>query len=632
MFVCFVVIQAFSQTLFTYGPHKVDKAEFLRAYNKNKTPVADKAQSLKEYLDLYTKFKLKVRAAQELQLDSLQQMKYDLQNFRSQVEESYLNDKKEMNALIEEAIQRSTKDIHVLHFYVNIDSANSPADTLKAYKSLSELVGELKKGNNSYGALAERYPEIKQNDLGYLTALTLPYEIENLVYNLKPGDVSGIYRTRSALHIFKNEEERKSAGKWKIAQILLSVPPEASVGEVKMIAAKADSLYTLIIKGADFAQLAKEYSEDRLTYLNGGELPEFGTGKFDLPFEKKVFELKKDGEISKPFLTRFGYHIIKRLEQRDLPTDRSDETFLFAIKQKISQDSRINAAKSDFLKSVKIKTGYKRNMAIKNGELFRYADSVTVSNQVGNYPIGNKTILSFTKLNVKGSDWLNFVKDYKLNADVYKGENNKDLLDKFIATISFDYYRKHLEEFNQDFKNQLQEFREGNMLFEIMERNVWSKAGADSLGLLQHYNTHKENYKWAASADILLFNCSDNTIAEQAAVALRNGKSWRELADESDGKLQSDSGRYELTQLQLPEGTVVLDGLISKPFINGGDNTASFIKVLRMFPENQPRTFEEAKGLVINDYQTFLEGRWIEELKKKYPIKINEPVFESLLK
>jgi peptidyl-prolyl cis-trans isomerase SurA len=634
--VCLGATSVFSQTLFTYGPYAVGKAEFLRAYNKNKTPVADKEQALKEYLELYAKFKLKVKVAQLQKMDTLQQLQYDMQSFRSQVEEGYMNDEKGMNRLIDEAFIRSQKDIHLLHFSVAINSKMSAADTVKAYNAMAELSAELKAGKTDYDEIVNeisgKYMEVKGKDLGFITAFSLPYEIESLVYNLKPGEITRYYRTKSALHVFKNTEERKSAGKWKIAQILLSIPPDVNGAELKAIELKADSIYNVLIAGADFAAMAKQYSEDKLTYMNSGELPEFGTGKFELPFETKVFELKTDGEISKPIFTGYGYHIIKRLQRRETPSDKTDEGYLFELKQQISKDSRMDAVKADFLKTVKVKTGYKKNPAIKEKELFQYADSVTVNNRIGNYPINKKVIFTFTKLNVKGVDWLNFVKDYKLNPDVYKGENNQELMDKYITTTAFEYYRRHLEEYDIEFKHQMQEFKEGNMLFEIMERNVWSKAANDSIGLRKYYNEHQSKYKWAASATVLLFNCSDVKEAENAAVALTNGKDWKQIAEESDGKLQSDSGRYEIAQLQLPAGTTLSEGVISKPFVNSGDNTSSFVKVLKMFPENQQRSFEEAKGLVINDYQNYLEEKWVAELKIKYPIKLNDAVFQTLLK
>ena len=628
--------QLFSQTLFTYGDKSVGKEEFLRAYNKNKTPVSNKEKSLREYLDLYSKFKLKVKAAQELHFDTLQQLKYDMQSFRSQVEEGYMNDEKMTNALLDEVIDRSQKDIHLIHFFAPLNSNTNVVDSIKTAKAMDEVIETLKRCTTDYGTVTnkinEKYFPATGKDMGYITALSLPYPLENLVYNLKPGDVSTVYHTKSGLHVFKNIEERKSAGKWNIAQILFTIPPDASGGELKAVEKKADSVYALLITGADFATMAKEFSEDRLTATNGGEMPEFGTGKFDLSFETKVFELQKDGDISKPIFTGYGYHIVKRLQQHNIPTDRTDETFTASLKQQIAKDARINNAKEDFIKDITVKTGYKKNPVVKDADLFRFADSVALNKTPGNYSINNKIVISFTKSNSKGIEWLNFVKDYKLNTDVYKGESNTELLNKFISTSILEYYRKHLDEFNTDFKYQMQEFKEGNMLFEIMERKVWGKASNDSVGLRKYYDAHKIKYQWDSSAAIILFNCSDIKMANEAIAALNSGKNWKQIAEKSQGKIQSDSGRYELSQLQLNTDKNITAGFISSPVLNSGDNTTNFIKVLQLFPANQQRNFKEARGLVINEYQGYLEEKWVEELKKRYPIKVNEAVFQSLWK
>ena len=631
-----VISNGFAQTLFTYGINETGKEEFMRAYNKNKTPVADKEKSLREYLDLYAKFKLKVKAAKELRLDTLQQLQYDVQNFRSQVEEGYLTDDNEVKRLQEEAFERSQKDIHLLHFYIPINNKMSAEDSVNAYKLLEGVRGNLLKGITHYDGIAEdlgkNAASLKWNDLGYITAFSLPYEMENLVYALQPGGVSKVYRTKSALHIFKNEDERKSPGKWKIAQILFAIPPDASDNSRKEIEKFADSVYGMLKTGADFAEMVKKYSNDKMTFLNGGELPEFSTGKFEQPFEKAVFALQNDGDISKPISTSYGFHIVKRLQQHPMPADKTDEVFMSNLKQQLLQDTRINIAKANFIKMVTAKTGFKKNPAVTDEQLFRYADSVTANKVVGKYPINKATVFSFTKSKVVGSDWLNFVKDYKLNQDVYKGENNKALLDKYISTIIIEYYRKHLEEFNEDFKYQMQEFKEGNMLFEVMERNVWSKAANDSVGLRKFYDANKSKYQWKESATVNLFNCNSLKTAEAAQQDLKDGKNWKLIAEQSEGTIQADSGRYEIQQLQLPAGTVAAEGLLTAPVVNNGDNTASFVKILKLFPANQQRSFEEAKGLVINEYQNYLEEKWIEELKKKYPVKVNEPVFKALVK
>lgn len=622
----------FSQTVFTYGNTPVEKEEFLRAYNKNKTPATDNEKALREYLELYSKFKLKVKAAYALRLDTLQQLKFDMQSFSSQVEEGYMNDEKRVNALIDEAIERSKKDIHLIHFYAPLSAG---ADSAKTFKAIEEVAAALKEGKTDYTSIAqqisEKYLPVTAKDIGYITVFSLPYAMENLVYNVKPGEATMVYRSKNGLHVFKNTGERKSIGKWKIAQILFAIPPDATAAQLKEIEKKADSVYILLMAGADFSKMAIQFSEDRLTALSGGEMAAFGTGKFETGFETKVFELQKDGDISKPIYTGDGYHIVKRLQQLPIQTDKSDEAFMYELKQKIAKDTRINSAKENFIKEITAKTGYKKNAAVKDTDLFRYADSVTVNKKVGKYPINNKIIFSFTKSIVKVIEWLNFVKDYKLNADVYKGETNSSLLDKFISTSVFEYYRNHLSEFNEDFNYQMKEFKEGNMLFEIMERKVWSKASNDSIGLKRYYDAHATKYRWDSSANILLFNCSDSNAAKEAIELLNNGKGWKEIAEKSDGKIQSDSGRYELTQLQLPLDKKITEGFTSTPVVNNTDNTASFVKLLHLFPPNQQRSFIEARGLVINDYQNYLEEKWIAELKKMYPIKVNESGLKTLL-
>lgn len=628
----------FSQTLFSYGNSSVDKEEFIRAYNKNKNPVNDKEKSLREYLDLYIKFKLKVAAALELQLDTLPQLKYDAQSFRSQIEESYLNNEKAVNDLLTEAFSRSQKDLHVLHFFVPVEPKSSPDDTLKAYKSITAYHTSLAAGKTDYSKLSEFQPvKINHSDLGFITVFTLPYEYENIIYNLKVGQVSKPYRSKNGWHIFKVIDERKAVGKWKVAQILLSLPPEVQPGDNKVYEKRADSIYQLLQKGADFGILARQFSDDKITYANGGELPEFGSGKFEPGFEAEVLKLTRDGEISKPFLTQYGYHIVKRLSQTPVSTDKTDLAFQFELKQKIQQDARINSARELFEKEILKQINFKKTGAVSDAELYRYADSVIAKpdSETGNlviYPISNKIIYTFAKTKITGKDWLDFIRNYKGSGELYRGETNAALQEKFISATTMDYYKKHLEDYNADFRYQMQEFKDGNVLFEIMERNIWGKAANNTEGLQKHYNENKSKYIWAASANIILFNCRNKIIADEARAALINGKDWKKIVEEANNDIQADSGRFELSQIPVSIDSKSAAGYITKTTVNPGDGTAGFAKLVNQYNAGLQRSFDEARGLVINDYQNIMEEKWITELKKKYPVKVNEAVFQSLLK
>lgn len=628
----------FSQTLFTYGNTAVDKAEFIRAYNKNKTPVENKEKAFREYLDLYVKFKLKVKAAMDLKLDTLPQLQYDAQSFRSQIEDSYLNNEKAVTDLLSEAFNRSQKDLHVLHFFVPVEPTATPDDTMKAFRSISTLQAALAAGKTDYDNLsAASGIKIKQSDLGFITVFTLPYEYETLIYNLKMGQVSKPYRTKNGWHVIKLIEERKAVGKWKVAQILFSVPPDATAEAKKAYEHKADSVYQMLMNGEDFGKMARWFSDDKITYGNNGEIAEFGSGKFELSFENEVFKLTKDKEISKPFLTPYGYHIVKRLSQTPVSTDKNDAAYQFELKQKIQQDARINFAKDLFVKEIMKQVNFKKTGAVSDADLYRFADSVIAkpNSETGNatiYPIGAKTIYTYAKTKLTGKDWLDFVRNYKGSGELYQGETNAALVDKFVTTTVMDYYKKHLEDYNTDFRYQMDEFKDGNVLFEIMEKNVWGKASADADILQKYYNENKGNYLWSESADIIIFNCSGKSVAEAARAAILKGKNWKTIAEESNNNVLADSGRFELTQIPATINSKTAEGFVSEIATSPVDGNTSFIKLIHHYNAKLQRNFEEAKGLVINDYQNILEEKWIVELKNKYPVKINEAVFQSLLK
>lgn len=633
-FLIFVCSVAFSQTLISYGTNSISKDEFLRAYNKNKTTVTDKEKAIREYVDLYSNFKLKVKAAQELRLDTLPQIKSDVENFRNQVMENYLSDDKGLQRLIDEGFYRGAKDLHVLDFFISVPP---DTDTLKPALAAKEISLALNNGAADYAALAtemsNKYAPVKQTDVGYITAFTLPYSYENLLYNLKPGKASAPYRSKTGWHVFKLLGERPNPGKWKIAQVLFAFPPDATPQMKESIGKKADEVYALLLKGEDFGNMAKLYSNDKLTYLTGGELPEFTTGKYAMDFENEVFKLKTDGDISKPFATSFGFHIIKRIKQEPLLTNNTDPTAIYEMKQKILQDARINVEREKFAQELLVKLGYKKSGLVNDNDLFRYADSMLKNpdlSRVKIFPISNKAVISFKNETLKGEDWLKFVSNYKTTPEQYNSEPASFLWDKFVRNAAVNNYKKNLELYNEDFKFQMQEFREGNMLFEIMERNVWNKAFSDSAGLVKIYNANKANYKWGESAAVIMVNAASTTLANEVLVKMKNAVSMKAIMEEHVNEVQVDSGRFELSQIAGAQNITQPDTYTG--VTSNEDGTAYFVKFIRFYPANQPRSFEEAKGLVINDYQNELEQKWLAALKKKYPVKVNEVLLKQIYK
>ncbi len=630
-----------AQTLFTIGNTNISQAEFLRAYNKNKPSTTNKEKQMREYLNLYVNFKLKVKAAQELRLDTLPQINYDVQNFATQVIENYMTDEFALQALINEAAARASKDIAVQYFFVPIAANATAADTLQAYKAITALHSILKSNTSNFIDIAKdvtnKYSLTKFADAGFVTVFTLPYVMENEVYNTTIGKASTPLKTSKGWFIFLPKATRAAMGKWKVAQLLFAYPPNADADKKEEVKAKAYLVYAQLKKDLPFDQAAAKYSDDRTSANNEGVLQEFGTGTYSPDFEKNILTLINEGEVTLPFETTFGYHIVKKISQKKIPIDIADNALLYDIKQAVMQNERIEIVRNIFLKTITQKTNFKLATNLTNAEYFLIADSIIKSKDSDKNKIcaafAKKNIAQFGTVNiVKGSQWVSYVKNNTAMEGI-SGEGFEPFLNTFKQQLITNYYKTNIEKYNNDYKSQMQEFKEGNMLFEIMEQKVWSVAGQDTIGLKKYYEANKQNYKWATSADVIIFHANTAAIANQAVKDIKNGTNWNVIVKQSDNQIQADSGRYELTQIPgITENTVVNVGNVSNVTTNTTEGDANFVYFIKTYEPNTQRNFTDAKGLVINDYQTLIEKKWIAELTKKYPVKINEALFNQLVK
>ncbi len=624
----------FGQTLARYGDHLITRDEFLKAYRKNNTKTKATEKSYREYLGLYIRYRLKVQAAYDSKMDTLPGQVTELQNFRSQIADQYSNDETSLNRMVEEAFLRSQKDIRISYIFVLAPKTAPPADTLKAWHKINEAWSALKK-NKNFEETALTYSEdpfvkTSRGDIGFITVFSLPYSIESIAYSTPVGKYSSIFRTGDGYIIVKKTAERPAAGRIHVAQILLIFPYQANDAEKADTRRRADSLFDAIRSGSDFGELARRFSGDNLSYQMGGVLPEFGIGKYESPFEQTAFGLKKDGDVSPPFATSFGYHILKRIARIPISATRDKKT-MEALKEKVQADPRIEVSRRELLQTILKETGFKEN--IPSGDrLFIFTDSMLLGKKEPQFP--NLTLHSmlfrFPDKTITVADWVNYRKTISRVPSILNGKTNPELLEQYRQTVGFDYYKAHLENYNKIFAYQVNEFKDGNLLFEIMQKQVWEKAGADTAGLRNFYALHARNYWWNSSADAIIFNAGNKAAAEKLQKDLGSGiQNWHAMVDSLGGQVQADSGRFEIKQLP---GTGDANDHYFTGMVTNNDKTVQFAYVIRKFPNPEPRTFEDARGMVINDYQNELENKWITELEKKYPVKVDEGVFRTLVR
>ena len=622
-----------AQTLFTYGTNAVTKAEFLKAYNKNNAGQAGSAQTYREYLDLYTKFKVKVKAAKDLHLDTLASQKAELQGFKAQVADNFMNDDVTVNRLVTEAFERGQKEIHLAHIYIPVAEPGGTEEIKSAADKANAAYERLEKGEpfDAVAVAVSGDPSVKSNkgDIGFITALSLSYELENLAYSLASNTVSKPYKSKIGFHIFKNLGERKASGRMRAAQILLAFTPDVTETQKQQRKKLADSLYKVLKNGGDFKTLAAQFSNDNLSYQTGGEMMEFGIGRYEPAFESAAFALASDGDISAPVLSSFGYHIIKRLEHKPAADSLSDGRDRDALKQLVYQSDRMESAKHAQVVKIRQEVGFKKG-EYNEAAFWRMTDSLMALKPIpATTGLTSKTVLfSFRDKKVLVKDWQDHLVQLRATRTT---KNRKQLFEEFADLKVLDYYREHLEDFNKDFAFQLSEFREGNLLFEVMQRKIWDKAAADSAGLKRYYEKYKTKYKWEASADAVIFTFS----GPESATAMRSKiesdwKNWNALAEASNGTMQADSGRFELSQIPVRDRTNFQPGLLTGNAKNENDSSVSYSYIIRLHPANEQRSFSAARGFVINDYQAFLEETWLKELMRKYPVKVNEAVMKTL--
>lgn len=630
-----------NQTLMTIGNQKISTEEFKRIYLKNRgigEEGTDKV-GIDEYLDLFINFKLKVIAAEDLGYDTLPSFKKEYEGYRSQLAKPYLTDEKMIDHLVKEAYERMKYNINASHILIKTNPDASPEDTLTAFEKVEEIAKRLKTGEafEKVARGASDDPSAKSNggNLGYFTVFQTVYPFETAAYNTKPGSTIYPVRTRFGYHIIKVNNKRKAIGEVKVAHIMVAVPKgssqavkEEAIQKIKMIEGKLQA-------GGSFEELARKYSDDYNSAKNGGTLPWFGTGRMVKEFETASFSLQKNGDISEPVQTGFGWHIIKRIDRKEI---ESFDEMKDKIRKKIYSGNRAEIAQDVFIS--KLKKKYQFSLDSANIKLLYNAIDIN-SFQNGTwekrltYFSANK-LFSFAGRTYSTNEFIPYLKTQR---GIAKNESSKwyinQMLNAFLEKELVSYEETNLENEYPDYKYLLKEYHDGMLLFDISDKNVWSKAIVDTSGLEMFYEQHKNNYLGKDSIEIAEFSLEDASREKSVNKNLKKCKKKQNEMDclrsyfppdSIDAPVTLSVKKYEkgedyfIDELNWKKG-------FKRSIIESGRN--KIILVLDVL-DPKPVQLEKIRGQVTSDYQNFLEKEWIKELKKKYPVKVNQKTLVKL--
>ncbi len=374
--------------LMTVDGKPVVRSEFEAIYKKNNKEASVTKEALDEYLELFINYKLKVREAEVLGMDTISKFRTELDGYRKQLARPYLIDRELNDALMREAYDRMQQEVRASHILIQVGPDASPEDTLAAWKRIVALRDRVMKGEDfaavAQGVGGSEDPSAAKNggDLGYFSALQMVYPFENGAFNTPVGQVSMPVRTRFGYHIIKVTDKRAARGQIKVAHIMLRSTDQDPAEKQANVEARIREIHRQVLQGeVAFSDAALKYSDDESSNTKGGELPMFGTGKMIEEFEDAAFSLKKDGDISAPVRTRYGWHIIKRLEWQAPPTYDAAKA---ELKTKIARDSRAEITRKAFIERLKTDyayTAYPKNLkavqALVDTTIFKKGTSVT---------------------------------------------------------------------------------------------------------------------------------------------------------------------------------------------------------------------------------------------------------------
>ena len=615
-----------SSTLLRVENDSFTVADFLKVYDKQ---TDDKDQKVSDQFDLFVDYRLKVKEAQKRKIDTLSNFQKEFKRYRNQLADNYIANGKVTDDLVKETYERLKIEVKASHILIKVPDTASTDSRQKLYQKAKEIAGKAKRGAD-FESLALQYsedPSVQRNkgNLGWFRAFQMVYPFESAVYNQKVGEISSPVETQYGYHIIKKTDQRKSQGKITVAHIMIKPNQKDSTG----ISAKqkVDKIYSRIQKGEDFSQIAQEESDDKKTAPKGGQLNPFSVGDINSDsFENTAFSLE-NGAKSKPFRTRFGWHIIKKIGNEPIPPLEEKKSELV---------KRIKTSKRVKLLNDKIQKNILQYHDMSVDSTIVKTISQAVDSTIHRYKWKasdslksiSKTFLSIDNLNYSVGDFAGYFEKQQRTL-TKKSQYNlmvKEALGKYVYAKLVKHHKNQLEELAPDFKAKMKNYKEGLMVFEMMEREVWNKAKDDSIGLKKYYQQHKKAYYSKPQISGLLVDAKGVDQLKKLKQQVTSTDSLELIKKAFPTIKLTPLDKHPIDDSRLPEKLKIKE---NQTKIYNHANAPKIVKIKEFHPKRQ-LAFEEAKGRVVADYQDQLETKFIKRLRKKYKVEVDHDVLKKI--
>lgn len=633
--------------LVTVASEDVTVDEFMYVYQKNNSQgdQMDK-KSVEEYLDLYINFKLKVKEAEEEGLDTVSAFIKELSGYREQLAEPYFVNEEIIEDLLVEAYERKKADLRSSHILVKIGPDAMPIDTLEAYVKIMEARERVHNGEDFTKVAAEvsddpsaRDRESPRNnktipgnggDLGYFSVFDMVYPFENGAYNTVIGSVSLPVRSEFGYHIIKVTDRIPAQGSIEAAHLYLQMPENSTEKDSAIVKMRIDSLSQRIIDGESFDELVMEYSDDKGSANRGGMLPKFNVNRMVPEFIRVISTMQDSGDISKPVLTSYGWHIIKLYSKSGIQDFETEEP---ELRKRLKKDKRAQKSQEVIISDIKKEYGFKTY----NDELDAVYVIVDSTIYEGKWEVPADANLDGSIFTLGEEDYSQkqFADFIESDQNIGKEEKINEFINKKLKLYADEmckaYEDARLEQKYPEFKAIMKEYRDGILLFELTNQKIWSFATKDTTGLKNYYEQHQNDFMWDTRLDATIYSFNDTSQIEATRELVKNGTSEEEILNVINQDTL-DIVRIEHKKFQEEDNSLI-DSIKWKKGVteNKSYKGKTVFVVVHQKISPKAKSFDEARGLITAGYQEYLEAEWIKELKAKYPVVVHQEVLDSIL-
>lgn len=601
-----------SETLFSVNNRPVSIAEFVYLYRKNHQhkPEEFTQGKIEDYLDLFIKYKLKVEEALFRGMDTTAAFLKEYQTYREELLKPYMPDSKVVDSLVKLTYERLKEEVNASHVLVRVQPDALPQDTLAAYNRILEIRRKAVDGED-FGMLAAQYsdePGAKQTrgNLGFFTAMQMVFPFEQAAYQTPVGEISAPVRTQFGYHIVKVMDRQPSRGEVEVSHIMIRT------GDKDERAARNTifDIYDQLQKGRNWDELCAQHSEDPNSKDKGGRLRPFGVGAMaSVPeFQDMAFGLREPGEISDPVQTQFGWHILRLESKIPLPPFNELKP---SLTQRVARDERVKISKEVLRRQMRSQFEYRENADAKS-KLLTVADSILKGTDPPTITSGNEIVFTMRGQQYDVNDFVSWIKLSRPQA-----QSPEEVFNHYVDQVLNDLLEEKVKHESPDYAWLLKEYYEGILLFEIMEKQVWNRAMQDTLGQRKYFEDNRSRYTASERAVAKIFTSQAKSTLQQLQELLQSPEAEvQEFIVEN--KIREDSGAFE------QEDRAVFTKIPWAPgsYLSAYNGVDYLVWIEEILPPG-PQSFEEARADVITDYQTFLEDSWINELKRKFEVKVD---------